>query len=61
MTLRIFTGRYLIGSARENMRAVFVEYAWDMGWCDPCAADPMTTSELFELGARWVTVGTDLR
>ena len=24
--------------ARENMRAVFVEYAWDMGWCDPCAA-----------------------
>ena len=21
--------------ARENMRAVFVEYAWDMGWCDP--------------------------
>ena len=28
--------------ARENMRAVFVEYAWDMGWCDPCAADPMS-------------------
>ena len=26
--------------ARENMRAVFVEYAWDMAWCDPCAADP---------------------
>jgi hypothetical protein len=21
--------------AREKMRAVFVEYAWDMGWCDP--------------------------
>ena len=23
------------------MRAVFVEYAWDMAWCDPCAADPL--------------------
>jgi hypothetical protein len=40
--------------ARENMRAVFVEYAWDMGWCDPCAADPMSSKELVELGARWI-------
>ena len=39
---------------RENMRAVFVEYAWDMGWCDPCAADPLTNKELVELGARWI-------
>jgi hypothetical protein len=39
---------------RENMRAVFVEYAWDMGWCDPCAADPMSNKELVELGARWI-------
>jgi hypothetical protein len=40
--------------AREDMRAVFVEYAWDMGWCDPCAAKPMTFKELVELGARWI-------
>jgi hypothetical protein len=40
--------------ARENMRAVFVEYAWDMGWCDPCAADPLSSKELVELGARWI-------
>jgi hypothetical protein len=39
---------------RENMRAVFVEYAWDMGWCDPCAAEPMSNKELVELGARWI-------
>src|SRR5262245_52427367 len=39
---------------REQMRAVFVEYAWDMGWCDPCAADPMSNKELVELGARWI-------
>jgi len=44
---------------RENMRAVFVEYAWDMGWCDPCAADPMTGKELVELGARWIEMDQD--
>jgi hypothetical protein len=36
------------------MRAVFVEYAWDMGWCDPCAAEPLSNKELVELGARWI-------
>jgi hypothetical protein len=40
--------------ARESMRAVFIEYAWDMGWCDPCAADPLTNEELVALGARWI-------
>ncbi len=39
--------------AHENMRGVFVEYAWDMGWCDPCAAQPLSKPELAELG--WVT------
>jgi hypothetical protein len=40
--------------SRENMRAVLVEYAWDMGWCDPCAAEPLSNKELVELGARWI-------
>jgi hypothetical protein len=40
-------------AARENMHGVFVEYAWDMGWCDPCAAAPMSKAELAELGAQW--------
>ncbi len=39
---------------RENRRAVFLEYAWDMGWCDPCAADPLSDRELAELGVFWV-------
>jgi hypothetical protein len=38
---------------RENMRAVFLEYAWDMGWCDPCASEPLTPEELRELGVFW--------
>jgi hypothetical protein len=44
---------------REDMRAVFVEYAWDMGWCDPCAAKPLTFKELVELGARWIDSDED--
>ena len=36
--------------AEEQMSAVFQEYAWDMAWCDPCAADPVTGQELRELG-----------
>ena len=44
---------------REEMRAVFVEYAWDLGWCDPCAAKPMTFKELVELGARWIESDED--
>jgi hypothetical protein len=38
---------------RENMKSVFLEYAWDMSWCDPCAADPLTPDELRELGVFW--------
>ena len=38
---------------RENMRAVFLEYAWDMGWCDPCAADPLSPEQLRNLGVFW--------
>jgi hypothetical protein len=38
----------------EDMRAVFVEYAWDMAWCDPCASEPLSNKELVELGARWI-------
>jgi len=38
---------------RERREAVFLEYAWDMGWCDPCAADPLSPEELAELGVFW--------
>jgi hypothetical protein len=42
---------------KENGKAVFLEYAWDMGWCDPCAANPLSTSELKELGVFWLNEG----
>lgn len=40
--------------ARQNMQGVFVEYAWDLSWCDPCSAEPMSNNELADLGAKWV-------
>jgi hypothetical protein len=38
---------------RESQRGVFLEYAWDMNWCDPCAANPLSTEELRTLGVFW--------
>ncbi len=39
---------------QQNRRAVFLEYAWDMAWCDPCAADPLSPDELIRLGVFWI-------
>ncbi len=39
---------------KEDMRTVFTEYAWDMKWCDPCAADPLSKEELKQLGVFWL-------
>jgi len=39
---------------KENGKAVFLEYAWDMAWCDPCAADPLSSEQLRQLGVFWV-------
>src|SRR4030095_7669747 len=41
----------------EKMRVVFTEYVWDMGWCDPCAADPLSHEELQKLGVFWLGDG----
>jgi hypothetical protein len=38
---------------RENERGVYLEYAWDMNWCDPCAANPLSAEELRSLGVFW--------
>jgi hypothetical protein len=41
-------------TAANDNRAVFLEYAWDMAWCDPCAADPLSADELRRLGVFWL-------
>lgn len=36
---------------------MWTEYFWNMGFCDPCAADPLTLEEQRKLGAFWVGGG----
>ena len=45
---------YAETARKEGGKGVFMEYAWDMGWCDPCAADPLSQNELRELGVFWL-------
>jgi hypothetical protein len=40
-------------SKREDYRVVWTEYFWDMAWCDPCAADPLSPEELRSAGVFW--------
>ncbi|MGB7522347.1 MAG: DUF2330 domain-containing protein [Spirulinaceae cyanobacterium] len=42
---------------RENKKVAFLEYAWDMSWCDPCAANPLTPEELRQAGVFWLNQG----
>jgi hypothetical protein len=44
---------------REDMSVVFLEYAWNMAWCDPCAADPLSPQELKQLGVFWLDQPND--
>ncbi|MEE9144696.1 MAG: DUF2330 domain-containing protein [Candidatus Binatia bacterium] len=46
---------------KEDMRAVFLEYAWNMSWCDPCAANPLSVKELRDLGVFWLHKQTSNR
>jgi hypothetical protein len=41
-------------SKREDYRGVFTEYFWDMSWCDPCAAQPLSREELEKSGVFWL-------
>ena len=38
----------------DDYRTVFTEYFWNMGWCDPCAAQPLSREELLRAGVFWL-------
>jgi hypothetical protein len=40
-------------AVKEQHRVVFTEYFWDMAWCDPCAANPLSPQELRNAGVFW--------
>ena len=50
---------YKTAANREGGHGVFMEYAWDMNWCDPCAADPLSDAQLKELGVFWLNEGVN--
>lgn len=39
---------------REGRNIAFLEYAWDMGSCDPCSAEPLNIEELKKAGVFWI-------
>jgi hypothetical protein len=54
-----YKAMYDTASAKEDYRAVFTEYFWNMAWCDPCAAQPLTREELQESGVFWLDGNPD--
>jgi hypothetical protein len=51
---RFYKSLFDTQAKREDYKVVFTEYFWDMAWCDPCAADPLSTDELRKAGVWWV-------
>jgi hypothetical protein len=49
-----YKAMYDTASKREDYRAVFTEYFWNMAWCDPCAAQPLRREELYQAGVFWL-------
>jgi hypothetical protein len=54
---RFYKSMFTTQVKKQNMSTVFLEYAWDMGWCDPCAADPLSNDQLRKLGVFWLDGG----
>jgi len=38
----------------HGRRAIATEYVWNMGFCDPCSAPPLSQDELRQLGVFWL-------
>ena len=49
-----YKAMFTTAADRDGGHGVFMEYAWDMNWCDPCAADPLSVEQLQELGVFWL-------
>jgi hypothetical protein len=39
---------------KAGRNVAFLEYAWDMGSCDPCSAEPLNPTELKKAGVFWL-------
>jgi hypothetical protein len=51
---QFYTSMFSTAYDRENRNVAFLEYAWDMGGCDPCSADPLSREEMQQAGVFWL-------
>ena len=51
---KVYKALFEAQAKREDYRVVWTEYFWDMGWCDPCSADPLSPEELRGAGVFWL-------
>jgi hypothetical protein len=51
---KVYPALFETAYTKEGRNVVFREYAWNMGNCDPCSADPLTPEELREAGVFWM-------
>ncbi len=49
-----YTAMFQKSYEKNNRQVAFLEYAWDMGSCDPCSAEPLNQQELKEAGVFWL-------
>jgi hypothetical protein len=54
-----YQAAFEVKHAKEHARAVLTEYAWNMSFCDPCSSDPLSPTELRQLGAFWKSESDD--
>jgi hypothetical protein len=51
---KVYPALFETAYTKEGRNVVFREYAWNMGNCDPCSADPLTPEELRQAGVFWM-------
>jgi hypothetical protein len=51
---KVYPAVFETAYTKEGRNVVFREYAWNMGNCDPCSADPLTPEELRQAGVFWM-------
>jgi hypothetical protein len=51
---KVYKALFETQARREDYRVVWTEYFWDMAWCDPCAANPLSLEELRSAGVFWL-------
>ncbi|NER80689.1 MAG: DUF2330 domain-containing protein [Leptolyngbya sp. SIO1D8] len=58
---KFYTDTFQNSYEQQGRSVAFLEYAWDLRGCDPCAADPLTPDELRQAGVFWLNDNQPVR